>query len=168
MDVMHVAPVEPAISRGWQDGPVADVMTTAQIDRLGERLRTLPEISAADLTSLQAFRAEHEQALVEVQSRIERVLSDVDQSARIKTIQTLHDKLRRQPTKLSRIQDVAGVRIVQDMDLNEQDSIVDRLQREFRGARIVDRRTSPTFGSRQGIRKVLADLADFLARGSAL
>ncbi len=40
------------------------------------------------------------------------------------------------------------MRIVQDMDLNEQDSIVDRLRREFPGAKVVDRRTSPTYGYR--------------------
>ena len=49
-----------------------------------------------------------------------------------KTIQTLHDNLRRQPIKLSRLQDIAGVRIVQDMDLHEQDSIVRISQASFR------------------------------------
>lgn len=105
-------------------------------------------ISAADLGLLQAFRAEHEVALVEVQARIERALPGVDQTARIKTIRTLHDKLRRQPTKLSRIQDIAGVRIVQEMDLIQQDVIVDALVREFPGARVIDRRASPSFGYR--------------------
>jgi ppGpp synthetase/RelA/SpoT-type nucleotidyltranferase len=127
---------------------VAYPISTTQIDRLGERLRAGADISAADLKALQAFRAEHERVLIEVQARIERILPDVDQSARIKTIQTIHDKLRRQPTRLSKIQDVAGVRIVQEMDLNEQDAIVDRLQREFANAKVVDRRVSPTFGYR--------------------
>lgn len=127
---------------------MASLTSTAQIDRLGERLRGDPVISAPDLALLQAFRAEHEEALIQVQTRIERALPGIDQSARIKTIQTLHDKLRRQPTKLSRIQDIAGVRIVQDMDLNEQDALVDRLRREFPGAKKVDRRATPTFGYR--------------------
>lgn len=131
-----------------QNGDVTERITTSQIDRLGERLRARAVISAADLALLQAFRAEHEEALVEVQTRIERALPGVDQTARIKTIQTLHDKLRRQPTKLSRIQDIAGVRVVQDMDLNEQDAIVEKLRREFHGAKIIDRRVDPTFGYR--------------------
>ena len=133
--------------RPCEDGTVARV-STSQIDRLGERLRATAEISAADLALLQAFRAEHETALVEVQARVERALPGIDQTARIKTIQTLHDKLRRQPTKLSRIQDIAGVRIVQDMDLNDQDALVGKLRREFDGARIVDRRVEPSFGYR--------------------
>lgn len=123
-------------------------LSTAQVDRLGERLRASEVISETDLASLQAFRAEHEEALVEVQTRIEKPLPGIDQTARIKTIQTLHDKLRRQPTKLSRIQDIAGVRIVRDMDLNDQDAIVAALTTEFPAARVIDRRVVPSFGYR--------------------
>jgi ppGpp synthetase/RelA/SpoT-type nucleotidyltranferase len=123
-------------------------LSTAQVDRLGERLRASEHISEADLISLQSYRAEHEEALVEVQTRIERALPGIDQTARIKTIQTLHDKLRRQPTKLSRVQDIAGVRIVQDMDLNGQDAMVRDLTTEFSGARVIDRRVEPSFGYR--------------------
>lgn len=123
-------------------------ISTSQIDRLGERLRGTDVISGDDLALLQAFRAEHEEALLHVQTRIERALPRVDPTARIKTIQTLHDKLRRQPTKLSRIQDIAGVRIVQDMDLLEQDEVVADLAREFRPSRVVDRRARPMHGYR--------------------
>lgn len=123
-------------------------LSTTQVDRLGERLRASTELAESDLLGLQGFRAEHEAALMEVQARIERVLPGVDQTARIKTIQTLHDKLRRQPTKLSRIQDIAGVRVVQEMDLNEQDTIVRALASGFAPARVIDRRIAPTFGYR--------------------
>lgn len=123
-------------------------LSTAQVDRLGERLRASHDLAEADLVGLQGFRAEHEEALIEVQARIERALPGIDQTARIKTIQTLHDKLRRQPTKLSRIQDIAGVRIVQDMDLNEQDAIVRALEAEFHPVRVTDRRIVPSFGYR--------------------
>jgi Uncharacterized protein conserved in bacteria len=129
-------------------GSMEPRLSTSQVDRLGERLRASDQISEADLISLQGFRADHEEALVEVQVRIESALPGIDQTARIKTIQTLHDKLRRQPTKLSRIQDIAGVRIVQEMDLGEQDVIVRALTGEFPGARVVDRRVAPTFGYR--------------------
>jgi len=127
--------------------PMATQLTTAQVDRLGERLRASPTISADDLALLQLFRAEHEAALLEVQARIERALPGVDHTSRIKTIQTLHDKLSRQPSKLSRIQDIAGIRVVQDTDLMEQDQIVADLAGEFPGARVVDRR----FGLRTDI-----------------
>ena len=122
--------------------------STSQIDRLGERLRANSVIEAGDLELLQAFRAEHEEALIEVQTRLAEALPEVDQTARIKTIQTLHDKLRRQPTKLSRIQDIAGVRIVQDMDLLEQDAVIADIGREFPGSKVVDRRARPMHGYR--------------------
>lgn len=112
---------------------MAPRITTAQIDRLGERLRAADRISEADLESLQLYRAEHEEALISVQAKIESVLPGIDQTSRIKTIQTLHDKLRRQPTKLSRVQDIAGVRIVRDMDLAEQDEIVSTIRRASPG-----------------------------------
>jgi putative GTP pyrophosphokinase len=95
------------------DNPIVDLMSTSQVDRLGERLRGAEVLSEEDLALLQRFRAEHEAALIEVQSRLEGAIPGVAQAARIKTIQTLHDKLRRQSTKLSRIQDIAGVRIVE-------------------------------------------------------
>ncbi|HYO46158.1 MAG TPA: RelA/SpoT domain-containing protein [Gemmatimonadota bacterium] len=123
-------------------------MSTSQVDRLGERLRGAEILSEEDLALLQRFRAEHEAALLEVQARLERAIPGVAQAARIKTIQTLHDKLRRQPTKLSRIQDIAGVRIVEEMDLPTQDAMVTAIQREFPGSRVVDRRVYPTFGYR--------------------
>ena len=130
-----------------QHGRVTRV-STSQIDRLGERLRTSDAIEAADLDLLQAYRAEHEEALIQVQTRLSQALRDVDQTARIKTIQTLHDKVRRQPTKLSRIQDIGGVRIVQAMDLLEQDAMVSDITREFQGSRLVDRRARPMHGYR--------------------
>ncbi|HYO45163.1 MAG TPA: RelA/SpoT domain-containing protein [Gemmatimonadota bacterium] len=123
-------------------------MSTSQVDRLGERLRGTEVLSEDDLALLQRFRAEHEAALIEVQARLERAIPGVAQAARIKTIQTLHDKLRRQPTKLSRIQDIAGVRIVGDMDLASQDAMVASIAREFAKARVIDRRAHPTFGYR--------------------
>ncbi len=123
-------------------------LSTSQADRLGERLRVSDEIPESDLAALQGFRGQHESALVELQTRVERAVPGVEQAARIKTIQTLHDKLKRQPTKLSRIQDIAGVRIVDDMDLSEQDRMVAALVREFEGARVIDRRATPSHGYR--------------------
>ena len=123
-------------------------LTTSQGDRLGERLRASETIDEQDLAALQAYRAEHEAALIAVQRRIEDELPGIDQTTRIKTIGTLHDKIRRQPTKLSRIHDIAGVRIVQEMDLNEQDGMVRQLERAFPGSKRIDRRAEPRFGYR--------------------
>ncbi len=123
-------------------------MSTAQVDRLGERLRADSTISEVDLRLLQQFREEHSEALRRVQETITNELGAIAQASRIKTIQTLHDKLRRQPTKLSRVQDIGGVRIVKDMDLIEQDQIVQDLVAVFPRAKIQDRRLDTTFGYR--------------------
>ena len=69
------------------------VLSLAQIDRLGERLRSSLEITEADLRVLQQFRQEHVTALRAVQEGINEALGGVAQTSRIKTIQTLHDKL---------------------------------------------------------------------------
>lgn len=97
---------------------------------------------------LQRYRQEHVEALRWVQEVISDAVGGVAQTSRIKTIQTLHDKLQRQPTKLSRMQDIAGVRIVNDMSRLEQDTIVGDLRRAFPGARVQDRRDHPSFGYR--------------------
>jgi hypothetical protein len=125
-----------------------DRLSTAQVDRLGERLRAAETIAEVDLLLLQKYRLEHGAALREVQEAITVALGGIAQTSRIKTIQTLHDKLRRQPTKLSRMQDIAGVRIVKDMDRIEQDAIVRDLGEAFPAAKIQDRRGMPSFGYR--------------------
>ena len=123
-------------------------LTLAQVDLLGERLRTSDTVSETDLDLLQRYQAEHAAALAYVQARIDDVLPGVSQTSRIKTIGTLHDKLRRQPTRLSQVQDIAGVRIVRDMNRVEQNRIVEELRQAFVGSRVVDRRARPTYGYR--------------------
>jgi hypothetical protein len=119
------------------------------VDRLGERLRRSDHIGEDDLRLLQLFRQEHADALRLVQETITGLLGGgVAQTSRIKTIQTIHDKLRREPTKLSRVQDIAGVRIVKDMDRIEQDQIVRSLAGAFPGAKVKDRRHDPSYGYR--------------------
>lgn len=124
------------------------MLTTSQIDRLGERLRASATISEDDLDLLQQFRAEHSEALRIVQERIEPELPGASQTSRVKTVGTLHDKLRRQPTKLSRVHDIAGVRIVEKTGLDGQDDTVARLLRAFPAAVVKDRRKSPMHGYR--------------------
>jgi len=68
-------------------------------------------------------------------------------SSRLKTTGTLIDKLRGK-TALSRMQDIAGCRIVQPMSLREQDDLVQRIVREFPGSRVIDRRENPSHGYR--------------------
>jgi hypothetical protein len=123
-------------------------MSTAQVDRLGERLRTGGTISEADLILLQGFREENVDALRYVQDVVAAALGDVAQTSRIKTIQTLLDKLRRQSTKLSRVQDIAGIRVVKEMNRLEQDAMVQALVQALPGAKVQDRRATPSYGYR--------------------
>lgn len=46
------------------------------------------------------------------------------------------------------MQDIAGVRIVADMDRVEQDAMVDRIRVLFDGSKVIDRRLTPSHGYR--------------------
>jgi len=88
-------------------------LSNRQIDRLGDRLR-ISDPTAKDLELLGQVRGLYAGALAEVT----RVLVDLgyEPGARLKTVGTLVDKLRRIPEPLSRIQDVAGARVVVEMN----------------------------------------------------
>lgn len=76
---------------------------------------------------------------------------DLSVTGRTKTLGTLVDKLERQPDiKLPYIRDVAGVRVVGDLLLSEQDAIARHLLGVFGGAAtsLVDRRAEPESGYR--------------------
>jgi hypothetical protein len=69
--------------------------------------------------------------------------------SRLKTTGTLVDKLRRIPgMRLSRIQDVAGARVVAEMNREEQDRLVGGVTARFDDYRVKDRRAEPSFGYR--------------------
>ena len=123
-------------------------LTISQVDRLGKRLRASEIISPSDLELLQRYQIEHLDALFEVNEVLDRVLPDIAHTVRLKSVGTLHDKLRRQPTRLSRVYDIAGARIVRKMGLAEQDELVARIVAAFPGARSLDRRTAPQYGYR--------------------
>ncbi len=91
-------------------------LSAAAIDRLGKRLRHVDVVTPQDLALLQQLRQEHFSVLTAVQSEIYERLPDVVQTSRLKTVQTIVDKLRRERTALSRMQDIAGIRIVDEMN----------------------------------------------------
>jgi ppGpp synthetase/RelA/SpoT-type nucleotidyltranferase len=119
------------------------------IDRLGDRLRESSDASEEDLRILQELRRQFDAAMEGARLRIVESIPDARPTTRLKTIQTLIGKLRREPAmKLSRVQDVAGMRLVSDMSLEQQDVLGSRLSELFGGARVVDRRANPSFGYR--------------------
>jgi ppGpp synthetase/RelA/SpoT-type nucleotidyltranferase len=68
-------------------------------------------------------------------------------TSRLKTVGTIIEKLVRDRTRLSTMQDIAGVRIVEDVSLDQQDEIVATIQGSL-GGTVIDRRRDPTHGYR--------------------
>lgn len=117
-----------------------------QIDKLGERLRHSTTISEEDLAGYQRIREEYAPALKQVQ----RALRDIhlESTGRLKTVGTVVDKLRREGTRLSTIQDIAGARIVVDGGIAIQDGVVNTITNTFPAHRVHDRRQNPSHGYR--------------------
>lgn len=122
--------------------------SNSQIDRLGERLRQAEEIDPADLDVLEEVLAGYQRPMSLVQEAITRILPDIEPTARLKTSETINEKLRRIHVRLTQMEDIAGVRIVRRMDRTEQDQIVARLLTVLPDSRIVDRRLHPSHGYR--------------------
>lgn len=119
----------------------------SEIDRLGERIRASDELARADLEALQAWRGEREAALIHV----ERTLTALGfhTTSRLKTHNTIVEKLRRERSlDLSRVQDIAGCRIVVRGGRSEQDQTVEQITGYFPASRVIDRRVKPSSGYR--------------------
>jgi ppGpp synthetase/RelA/SpoT-type nucleotidyltranferase len=128
-------------------------MSNGEINRLGDRLRassTIVGIQTADLELLQTLRRDYEAALHDAQTRIAEELDGIAvPTSRLKTVQTLVGKLRREAhMNLSQVQDVAGVRIVREMGVAEQTELAARVAGLFAESKTIDRRTKPSFGYR--------------------
>jgi ppGpp synthetase/RelA/SpoT-type nucleotidyltranferase len=123
-------------------------VTKGELNRLGERLIASGSVSEADLDELAAVLAVYQDVL----ERVKAELRDLGFSPgwRVKTTKTMTEKLRRtRGMELSRMQDLAGARIVVH-DLAAQDVAKDKIS-EFYAAkgcavRVVDRREDPRFG----------------------
>jgi ppGpp synthetase/RelA/SpoT-type nucleotidyltranferase len=125
-------------------------MSNAEINRFGDRLRASSVVAPDDLEVLQVLRREYEAALYVAQARIAEELGAAGvTTSRLKTVQTLVGKLRREPKmNLSQVQDIAGIRIVSEMSLNEQTELAARIAGLFDGSKVIDRRAKPSFGYR--------------------
>jgi ppGpp synthetase/RelA/SpoT-type nucleotidyltranferase len=124
-------------------------MPTAEVNRLGDRIRASAAVSDQDLNQLQELRREFDGALATAQSLVSNAIPGSHPTSRLKTVQTLVAKMKRLPTmNLSQVQDVAGMRIVQKVGLQEQDALAARIGALFGRAKLVDRRSAPSFGYR--------------------
>jgi ppGpp synthetase/RelA/SpoT-type nucleotidyltranferase len=125
-------------------------LSKSQIDKLGDRLRDSKEPAEADIRELNALLEAHQPTLMVSGSVVHRVASESRIIAvRLKTARSTIEKLKRSPTmSLSRMQDLAGARIVVEGGRNTQDEIVKLLASEFSATRVVDRRAKPQIGYR--------------------
>lgn len=124
-------------------------LSKTQVDKLGDRLKQDP-IQADDLRSLGAFRDSFSPAF-------EAVLKGIEQTLRVprvpvsgrgaKSIVAIVAKLRRERTRLSRMQDIAGCRIVVETPA-DQDRMTADIAALFANSRLIDRRAIPSFGYR--------------------
>jgi ppGpp synthetase/RelA/SpoT-type nucleotidyltranferase len=128
----------------------------SQMKRLGKRLAD-GHAEASDLEMLQAVLEHHTAVAVAAETRVRDALRQAQPSlearvvSRGKTTATLVQKLRRETgMQLSTMQDIAGVRVVADMDIAEQDDVVRLIAGLFELTRPnpVDRRSAPSHGYR--------------------
>jgi hypothetical protein len=121
-------------------------LSNRQIDLLGDRLRR-SDPTAENLELLGQVGELYAGPLAEVLG----VLTDLglEPGGRLKTVGTLVDKLRRMPDlPLSKMQDIAGARVVDGMTREEQDRLVARITARFDRYRVKDRRAEPSYGYR--------------------
>ncbi len=126
-------------------GSVENLPSKSQIDKLGRRLAELTPPAERDLALLQEYRAAHTASLRKVVVGLKEL--GFDAVPRLKTPTTIIDKVIREKTRLSSMQDVAGVRVVVDGTLNEQDRALDSIRARYGGV-VVDRREIPSYGYR--------------------
>jgi hypothetical protein len=120
--------------------------SASKIDRLGERLVGTESPSDDDMEMLQRVRLAYDQPMVMTKGRLLDRLG-LHATDRLKTENTIIEKVRRK-TRLSSMQDIAGLRIVEDVGLVEQDELVGLISGVFPGAKVVDRRDKPMHGYR--------------------
>lgn len=125
-------------------------MSRSATDALGDRLAASNPPAGSDLDLLDALLRERESALPDVLPRVRESLGGLpgEVTFRVKTAQTLLDKLRRNRTRLSTMQDIAGIRVVVPTMRSGQDLVVAKLLDLWPSSRIEDRRSNPSHGYR--------------------
>jgi len=124
---------------------MAEKLTISQLKKIGERLRKNLE-TEEDLRSLDAFRSSFTSAYQQVFDYL--TTSGLNPGGRqSKTTLSIRAKLIRERSRLSRMQDIAGCRVVVD-GLKEQDRVLDNLRARWPNARVDDRRLKPSHGYR--------------------
>lgn len=121
-------------------------LTKSQINRLGDRLRK-GEIQEEDRQLLEDYRLSFTEAYATVVGEIRSRLKLEVTGRPAKTTKSIVEKLRREKTRLSQMQDIAGCRLIVE-NLEEQDHITNKLVQLFGKTSIVDRRYNSSHGYR--------------------
>jgi ppGpp synthetase/RelA/SpoT-type nucleotidyltranferase len=119
-------------------------LSASAVDRLGERLRRSDVPSAGDADAYREYREEFRPTLRRVEQICDEVLGGLfsTSSGRLKTMESTVAKLKRNRTRLSRVQDIAGFRLTV-LNLAIQDHCIRLLSRQLSDAVITDYRELP-------------------------
>ena len=124
-------------------------VSKSALDRLGVRLISSDPITESDLQEL-AFVAHAYQTALD-QTKLHLGQLGYSATTRVKTTGTLIEKLQRESTRLSQVQDLAGARIVV-ANRAEQNDAVNQIRKAFDGlgggCKVIDRRENPSYGYR--------------------
>jgi len=134
----------------WGTGQVASAgmvfLSGTQVDKLGERMRR-GTLKIADLRALDSYRLSHRPVYDLVVGTIRSELSLEPTGRPGKTTGAILAKMKRQKTRLSQMQDVAGCRVLVT-DAGVQEEVVGKILALFPGAQVYDRRARPSHGYR--------------------
>jgi len=125
---------------------MTEEVSKTQINRLGDRLRK-GNITESDLRLLDDYRLSfttaHEIVIRTIQEKLR--LEPTGRPAKSRT--SISEKLHRESSRLTQIQDIAGCRLVVS-GIIEQDRVIESLVELFEGAKTKDRRDVPSYGYR--------------------
>ncbi|MGH9387558.1 MAG: hypothetical protein ACRD2N_25135 [Vicinamibacterales bacterium] len=121
-------------------------LSKTQLDSLGNRLRA-GTADEADLRALDEYRRSFRAAYDDVVGTVKTDVGLEGTGRPAKTTAAIVDKLRRQPIRLTQIQDSSGLRVIVD-GIREQNRIVERLQQTFVRTSSDDRRIESSHGYR--------------------
>lgn len=121
-------------------------LSKSQIDKLGERLGTAA--AEADLRELNEFVAGQDPVRLEVEDGLRALCADQPITSRLKTKTSIIEKLQRQHTRLSEMQDIVGVRVVTHGGRPAQDALVQKIRERWPKHKLHDRRLTPQHGYR--------------------
>jgi len=119
-------------------------MTKTQIDNLGDRLKK-GHATEADLRMLDEYRDSFVEAYEYVVEVLRDQLGFAPSGRQAKTSESIIAKMQREKTRLSRMQDIAGCRIIVN-DTMAQYQAVDAIERALAIVKKDDRRLRPRHG----------------------